>query len=287
MTGEWVEVDRTDRVAGGSYFFRGHSRDPLAELMESYMDTGVRDHQLANLAYGDDDSDGSSDESSSSGIVEHMRAANIVYPAQHAISFALADDVAAPMPRGLRWLRSAWRAVVEHSLRTGHHLAPRRFPSEHDFDYLQRVGFYHTDRFGEDGFGWCDAVDAGWPEGHLGGWTFSLFHDAYYTSLWARCMWRRALSRAQRMLMGERGLAWLALRSAQVRRRVAARSLIAERRRSTCLWMGGRAERARRLEHLHGAWWAAVRRVLEFRAALRTPVRARPRRRRVRGRGTG
>ena len=155
------------------------------------------------------------------------------------------------------------------------------------FDYLHRVGFYHTDRLGEDGFGWCDAVDAGWPEGHLGGWTFSLFHDAYYTALWARRMWRRALSRAQRMLMGERGLAWLALRSAEVRRRVAARSLIAERRRSTCLWMGGRAERARRLEHLHGAWWAAVRRVLEFRAALRTPVRARPRRRRVRGRGTG
>ena len=83
---------------------------------------------------GGDGSDGSSGEFSSSGIVEHMRAANIVYPAQHAISFALADDVAAPMPRGLRWLRSAWRAVVEHSLHTipytGYHIAPRFAPGD-------------------------------------------------------------------------------------------------------------------------------------------------------------
>ena len=133
----------------------------------------------------------------------------------------------------------------------------------------------------------CDAVDAGWPEGHLGGQVFSLFHNAYYTSLWARCMWRRTLRGAQRMLMSERGLAWLALRNAQTQMRVALRSLVAERRRSAFLWLGGRAEHTRRLDHLQGAWCAAARRVLECRAVLHTPVRARPRRRRVRGRGTG
>jgi hypothetical protein len=45
-------------------------------------------------------------------------------------------------------------------------------------------------------------------------------------------MWRRALRGAQRMLMSERGLAWLALRNAQTQMRVALRSLMAERRRS-------------------------------------------------------
>ena len=299
--GEWVEsMDGSDvppdprglclgtdnLVGDGSRPSRGRYRDPLEDLMASTEDPGA---YYQGLAYpSGDDSDGSSGEFSFDGIVEHMRAATISQsPAPHAASFALADDVAAPLPRGLRWLRSAWRAVVERSLRTGHHFAPRRFPSESDYDYLLRVGFYHDDPFGEAGFGWCDAVDAGWPEGHLGGQVFSLFHDAYYTSLWARCMWRRALRGAQRMLMSERGLAWLALRNAQTQMRVALRSLVAERRRSAFLWLGGRAEHTRRLDHLQGAWCAAARRVLECRAVLHTPVRARPRRRRVRGRGTG
>ena len=299
--GEWVEsMDGSDvppdprglclgtdnLVGDGSRPSRGRYRDPLEDLMASTEDPGA---YYQGLAYpSGDDSDGSSGEFSFDGIVEHMRAATISQsPAPHAASFALADDVAAPLPRGLRWLRSAWRAVVERSLCTGHHFAPRRFPSESDYDYLLRVGFYHDDPFGEAGFGWCDAVDAGWPEGHLGGQVFSLFHDAYYTSLWARCMWRRALRGAQRMLMSERGLAWLALRNAQTQMRVALRSLVAERRRSAFLWLGGRAEHTRRLDHLQGAWCAAARRVLECRAVLHTPVRARPRRRRVRGRGTG
>ena len=92
--------------------------------------------------------------------------------------------------------------------------------------------------------------------------------------------------------MSERGLAWLALRNVQTQMRVALRSLImAERRRSAFLWLRGwvaaPSEHARRLDHLQGAWCAAARRVLECRAVLHTPVRSRPRRRRVRGRGTG
>ena len=35
-------------------------------------------------------------------------------------------------------------------------------------------------------FGWTNAVDTGYLEGYLGGVIFRLFHDSYYTSLWAR-----------------------------------------------------------------------------------------------------
>ena len=177
---------------------------------------------------------------------------------------------------------------IKYFLLTGHHTAPSRFASEDDYAYLERVGYFHDDRHGEDGFGWSNSGDAGWPAEFLGGAIFFLFHDAYYTSLWARQLWRRALHRAQRMLMGERGLAWLAFRAAQTQMCVAFRCLRIEQRICAHAWLpGARAEQAGRLAHLHGAWCAAARRVLECRVALpsptdRPPEREHPRRRRGR-----
>ena len=56
---------------------------------------------------------------------------------------------------------------------------------ESDYDLLSRLGFWHDDRFGDDGFGWVDAVDAGYPPGYLGGRVFQPMLPSVLDAAWA------------------------------------------------------------------------------------------------------
>ena len=132
---------------------------------------------------------------------------------------------AAPVPRGLAWLRSAWPVIVERWLLLG----PRR-RGEDDFSLLSRLGYYHDDRYGEDCYGWVCSGDVGWPADYLGGRIFQPLSSSQLDAAWAHRMWRRALQRVQATLMGPSGSAWLALRSAERRRHEAFCLLLRERR---------------------------------------------------------
>jgi len=104
---------------------------------------------------------------------------------------------AAPVPRGLAWLRSAWPAIVERWLLLG----PRR-RGEDDFSLLSRLGYYHDDRYGEDFYGWMCSGDVGWPADYLGGRIFQPLSLSQLDAAWAHRMWHCALQRVQATLMG-------------------------------------------------------------------------------------
>ena len=172
---------------------------------------------------------------------------------------------------------SAWRDIVERRILSG----PRR-RGEADYDLLTRVGFWHDDRFCEDGFGWADAVDMGFEPGYLGGRVFQPISPSLLDAAWARAAWQRALRTAQAHLMGARGQAWLALRAAERVQRAAFRDLCRERRFSVRAWPVVRSERGR-LACAEAAYLRATRRSEAYRIELRAQAGA-DRRGRRRGR---
>ena len=79
------------------------------------------------------------------------------------------------------------RVPVKYCLVAGHYLAPRRLESEDNYDYLERIGFWHDDHYCEDGYGWQNAADAGWPHADfLGGDIFHGFVDAHASFFWGQ-----------------------------------------------------------------------------------------------------
>jgi hypothetical protein len=104
-----------------------------------------------------------------------------------------------------------------------------------------------------------------------------------YASLRAREMWHRTLRAVQRRLMGERGLAWIALAEARARLQVASRTLAWERRVFEGAVPSVRAERLGRLEQARGTIAAARRRVDRAQVALQAAARTLPSRPRPRG----
>ena len=198
-------------------------------------------------------------------------------------AYSLDGSGEAAPSRGLAWLRSAWRDIVEYHLVRG----PRR-RGESDYDLLTRVGFWHDDRFCEDGFGWVDAVDMGFTPGYLGGQVFQPMAPFLLDAAWARAAWQRALRGAQGQFIGARGQAWLALRTAERVQRAAFRAVRIERRISAGAWSSVRCERAGIVACAEAAYLRAARRSEAYSIELR--VRAdgarsgRHRSRRSRGR---
>jgi hypothetical protein len=192
---------------------------------------------------------------------------------------------AAPVPRGLAWLRSAWPAIVERWLLLG----PRR-QGEDDFSLLSRLGYYHDDRYGEDCYGWVCSGDVGWPADHLGGRIFQPLSSSQLDAAWAHRMWRRALQSVQAILMGPSGSAWLALRSAERLRHEAFCLLLRERRisRNARSLPGMNRERHQPLANAEAAYLRAARHAEECRhrcrqtRALAAPAPSSGRRRHVR-----
>ena len=175
---------------------------------------------------------------------------------------------AAPVPRGLAWLRSAWPAIVERWLLLG----PRR-RGEDDFSLLSRLGYYHDDRYGDDCYGWVCSGDVGWPADYLGGRIFQPLSSSQLDAAWAHRMWRHALQRVQATLMGPSGSAWLALRSAERRRHEAFCLLLRERRISRIharsLSPGMNRERDQPLADAEAAYLRAARHAEECRHRCR------------------
>ena len=174
-------------------------------------------------------------------------------------------DEAAPLSRGIVWLRSAWRDIVRHHIIVG----PRR-RGETDFDLLTRVGFWHDDRFCEGSFGWADAVEMGYPPHYLGGQIFQPTAPFMLDAAWARAAWQRALRGTQAQLMGARGQAWLALRAAERVQRAAFRAVSRERRILAGCWLAPvRRERAGTAACAEAAYLRAARRSEAYRIPLR------------------
>ena len=170
----------------------------------------------------------------------------------------------APLPRGLAWLRSAWRDIIQDRTVRG----PRRH-GETDYDLLSRLGFWHDDHFGDDGFGWVDAVDAGYSPGYLGGRVFQPMSPSVLDAAWTCAAWRRALHGVQTHLMGARGQAWLALRKAERAQREAFRGVCHERSLSARARPCIRHDRAGHLQRLEDTYLRAVRCAGEHRMKLR------------------
>ena len=170
----------------------------------------------------------------------------------------------APLPRGLAWLRSAWRDIIQYHIVRG-----QRRRGESDYDLLSRLGFYHDDRFGDDGFGWVDAVDVGYAPGYLGGRVFQPMLPSTIDAAWACAAWRRALHGAQTQLMGVRGQTWLALRAAERAQHVAFLDVCHERSLSARARPCVRHERAGYLQRLEATYRHAVCTAGELRIELR------------------
>jgi hypothetical protein len=243
-------------------------RDSTEDLLFSVEDpVGFLSSMVDRFDGPDSASESWSEDEQFDSSVEQVRSSDFPFSRSALRLCPTGTSQAAPVPRGLAWLRSAWPVIfVERWLLLG----PRR-QGEDDFSLLSRLGYYHDDRYGEDCYGWVCSGDVGWPADYLGGRIFQPLSSLQLDAAWAHRMWRRALQRVQATLMGPSGSAWLALRSAERLRHEAFRVLHRERRISCnarCLPCV-RRERAQLLADAEAAYLRAARYAEECRHRCR------------------